>query len=102
MAPVCAALWPSCAALRTGCRRSTTRRVRRPTYPASRLELLPSTCNSAFPSVVSASQPQQEHRDRYIVLVLNNVLARLVRVPRELAEAAGDLGANPVRTFWHV
>ena len=42
------------------------------------------------------------HATFCIVLVLNNVLARLVRVPGELEEAAGDLGANPLRTFWHV
>lgn len=42
------------------------------------------------------------HATFCIVLVLNNVLARLVRVPKELAEAAGDLGANALRTFWHV
>ena len=42
------------------------------------------------------------HATFCIVLVLNNVLARLVRVPRELEEAAGDLGANALRTFWHV
>ncbi len=42
------------------------------------------------------------HATFCIVLVLNNVLARLVRVPRELAEAAGDLGANALRTFWHI
>jgi spermidine/putrescine transport system permease protein len=42
------------------------------------------------------------HATFCIVLVLNNVLARLVRVPKELEEAAADLGANPLRTFWHV
>jgi spermidine/putrescine transport system permease protein len=42
------------------------------------------------------------HATFCIVLVLNNVLARLVRVPRELDEAAGDLGANRLRAFWHV
>jgi len=42
------------------------------------------------------------HATFCIVLVLNNVLARLVRVPRELGEAAGDLGANGWRAFWHV
>jgi spermidine/putrescine transport system permease protein len=42
------------------------------------------------------------HATFCIVLVLNNVLARLVRVPRELEEAASDLGANALRTFWHV
>jgi len=42
------------------------------------------------------------HATFCIVLVLNNVLARLVRVPRELGEAAGDLGANQARAFWHV
>lgn len=42
------------------------------------------------------------HATFCLVLVLNNVLARLVRVPKELGEAAGDLGANALRTFWHV
>lgn len=37
-----------------------------------------------------------------IVLVFNNVRARLTRVPPQLAEAARDLGAGPFRTFWHV
>jgi spermidine/putrescine transport system permease protein len=42
------------------------------------------------------------HATFCIVLVLNNVLARLVRLPKELEEAAGDLGANALRAFWHV
>jgi spermidine/putrescine transport system permease protein len=42
------------------------------------------------------------HATFCLVVVLNNVLARLVRVPKELAEAAGDLGANALQTFWHV
>jgi spermidine/putrescine transport system permease protein len=37
-----------------------------------------------------------------IVLVYNSVRARLTRVPPQLAEAARDLGANPLRTFWHI
>ena len=37
-----------------------------------------------------------------IVLVFNSVRARLVRVPPQLAEAARDLGAGALRTFWHV
>jgi spermidine/putrescine transport system permease protein len=37
-----------------------------------------------------------------IVLVFNNVRARLVRVPTQLAEAARDLGAGPWRTFWFI
>jgi spermidine/putrescine transport system permease protein len=37
-----------------------------------------------------------------IVLVFNNVRARLVRMPPQLAEAARDLGAGPWRTFWYV
>jgi len=36
------------------------------------------------------------------VLVFNNVRARLIRVPPQLAEAARDLGAGPWRTFWFV
>ncbi len=42
------------------------------------------------------------HATFCLVLVLNNVLARLIRVPPELGEAAGDLGANALRAFWHV
>ncbi|MBJ7347225.1 MAG: ABC transporter permease [Thermoleophilaceae bacterium] len=37
-----------------------------------------------------------------IVLVFNNVLARLRRVSPSLEEASRDLGANGLRTFWHV
>jgi putative spermidine/putrescine transport system permease protein len=37
-----------------------------------------------------------------IVLIFNNVLARLRRVSPSLAEASRDLGANGIRTFWYV
>ena len=37
-----------------------------------------------------------------IVLVFNSVRARLTRVPPHLAEAARDLGAGPLRTFWFI
>lgn len=42
------------------------------------------------------------HATFCIVLVFNNVRARLLRVPPQLAEAARDLGAGPWRTFWLV
>lgn len=37
-----------------------------------------------------------------IVLVFNNVLARLRRLSPSLEEASRDLGAHGLRTFWHV
>jgi putative spermidine/putrescine transport system permease protein len=37
-----------------------------------------------------------------IVIVFNNVLARLRRLPRNLAEASADLGAGPFTTFRRV
>ncbi|MGH2905977.1 MAG: ABC transporter permease [Solirubrobacterales bacterium] len=37
-----------------------------------------------------------------IVLVFNNVLARLRRVSASLEEASRDLGASGLRTFWYV
>ena len=39
------------------------------------------------------------HATFCIVVVYNNVLARLRRLPASLAEASADLGANPLRTF---
>lgn len=42
------------------------------------------------------------HTTFCIVLVFNNVRARLARVPPQLAEAARDLGAGAWRTFWHI
>jgi spermidine/putrescine transport system permease protein len=35
-------------------------------------------------------------------LVLNNVVARLSQLPRNLDEASADLGATPWRTFWRI
>jgi spermidine/putrescine transport system permease protein len=35
-------------------------------------------------------------------LVLNNVVARLSQLPRNLEEASADLGATPWRTFWRI
>jgi putative spermidine/putrescine transport system permease protein len=37
-----------------------------------------------------------------IVLIFNNVLARLRRASPSLAEASRDLGANGIKTFWYV
>lgn len=42
------------------------------------------------------------HTTFCIVLVFNNVLARLRRVTLTLAEASMDLGADGWQTFWHV
>lgn len=42
------------------------------------------------------------HATFCIALVLNNVVARLGQLPRNLGEASADLGASPVRTFWRV
>jgi len=42
------------------------------------------------------------HTTFCIVLVMNNVLARLRRTARSLEEASMDLGADPWMTFWHV
>ena len=39
------------------------------------------------------------HATFCIVIVFNNVVARLRRVPTSLAEASADLGADPVQTF---
>jgi putative spermidine/putrescine transport system permease protein len=42
------------------------------------------------------------HATFCIVLVFNNVIARLRRVPTSLGEASADLGADPVQTFLYV
>lgn len=42
------------------------------------------------------------HATFCITLILNNVVARLSQLPRQLDEASADLGATPWRTFWRV
>ncbi len=42
------------------------------------------------------------HATFCITLILNNVIARLGQIPRNLTEASADLGANPWGTFWRV
>ncbi|HEY2802905.1 MAG TPA: ABC transporter permease [Actinomycetota bacterium] len=42
------------------------------------------------------------HATFCIVVVYNNVVARLRRTPTSLVEASMDLGADGWRTFWHV
>src|SRR5512133_119304 len=42
------------------------------------------------------------HATFCVVVVYNNVLARLRRVPGSLTEASMDLGAGPVKTWWLV
>jgi putative spermidine/putrescine transport system permease protein len=42
------------------------------------------------------------HATFCIVVVYNNVLARLRRTSRNLEEASADLGAHPLQTFWYV
>ena len=42
------------------------------------------------------------HATFCIVLVFNNVIARLRRVPTSLGEASADLGADPMQTFLYV
>lgn len=42
------------------------------------------------------------HATFCITLVLNNVVARLGQLPRNLDEASADLGATPGKTFWRV
>jgi putative spermidine/putrescine transport system permease protein len=42
------------------------------------------------------------HATFCVVIVYNNVIARLRRVPGSLTEASMDLGADPIQTFWHV
>jgi spermidine/putrescine transport system permease protein len=42
------------------------------------------------------------HATFCITLILNNVIARLGQLPRNLDEASADLGAAPGKTFWRV
>jgi putative spermidine/putrescine transport system permease protein len=42
------------------------------------------------------------HSTFCIVVVFNNVIARLRRMPGNLAEASSDLGADGIQTFWYV
>jgi putative spermidine/putrescine transport system permease protein len=42
------------------------------------------------------------HATFCIVLVFNNVIARLRRISGNLEEASADLGANPIQTFRYV
>ena len=42
------------------------------------------------------------HATALLGVVVTQVYARLQRLPRSLAEASGDLGANPLRTFLYV
>jgi putative spermidine/putrescine transport system permease protein len=42
------------------------------------------------------------HATFCIVVVYNNVVARLRRTSRNLEEASADLGAHPLQTFWFV
>jgi spermidine/putrescine transport system permease protein len=42
------------------------------------------------------------HSTFCITLILNNVVARLGQLPRNLDEASADLGATPGKTFWRV
>jgi putative spermidine/putrescine transport system permease protein len=42
------------------------------------------------------------HATFCVVIVYNNVLARLRRLPGSLAEASADLGARPLRTFTQI
>ncbi len=42
------------------------------------------------------------HATFCVVVVYNNVLARMRRVPGSLTEASMDLGAGPMRTWWFV
>lgn len=42
------------------------------------------------------------HATFCITLVLNNVIARLGQLPRNLDQASADLGATPGKTFWRV
>jgi putative spermidine/putrescine transport system permease protein len=42
------------------------------------------------------------HATFCVVIVYNNVIARLRRLPRSLVEASADLGADPFLTFWRI
>jgi putative spermidine/putrescine transport system permease protein len=42
------------------------------------------------------------HATFCIVVVFNNVAARMRQLARSLDEASADLGADPLQTFWHV
>jgi len=42
------------------------------------------------------------HATFCVVMVFNNVVARLRRLPESLNEASMDLGADALQTFWHV
>lgn len=42
------------------------------------------------------------HATFCITLILNNVIARLGQIPRNLTEASADLGARPWESFWRV
>ena len=42
------------------------------------------------------------HATFCVVIVFNNVIARLRRVPGSLTEASMDLGADGIQTFWHI
>lgn len=42
------------------------------------------------------------HATFCVVIVYNNVVARLRRIPQSLYEASYDLGADGLQTFWHV
>lgn len=52
--------------------------------------------NPGLPTIVIG------HATFCIVLVFNNVIARLRRLSGNLEEASADLGANPLQTFRHV
>lgn len=42
------------------------------------------------------------HGTALTAVVITSVFARLQRFDQRIAEASGDLGAGPLRTFWHV
>jgi putative spermidine/putrescine transport system permease protein len=55
-----------------------------------------------FPTALSLVTVMIGHATFCVVLVFNNVLARLRRTTRSLEEASMDLGADGWQTFWHV
>lgn len=57
---------------------------------------------SAVGAQLSLATVAVGHTTFCIVLVMNNVLARLRRTSRSLEEASMDLGAGPWMTFWNV